>query len=237
VSWPLQAVSWAVLLVDVVAFALIIPRLPASVPLHFDAAGVPDRFGPPGEHWQVIVTPIFLIAVLWVTTWVMAAARFAVPEGRPERWLEVEVQRRRLMVRMVEVLLAAVQVSQAAMFISIAASGLPGMERLRVVGLAAGVLGALAAAVGAFVGFVPPLDRLTKELEALGGGPTTGTRPSGWRAGGLFYYAPEDPAVFVPKRLGIGYTVNFGRPGGWLFLGALLIVPAAIAVWRALAGS
>lgn len=32
-----------------------------------------------------------------------------------------------------------------------------------------------------------------------------------WYGGGLVYYNPEDPAVFVEKRVGFGYTINFGN--------------------------
>lgn len=41
---------------------------------------------------------------------------------------------------------------------------------------------------------------------------------------GFFYYNPDDPDVIVPKRYGIGWTVNFGRPAGKLFAIALLIL-------------
>lgn len=45
-----------------------------------------------------------------------------------------------------------------------------------------------------------------------------------WYAG-LFYNNPDDPAVFVPRRIGFGWSVNFGHPLGRLFmLGILLIV-------------
>lgn len=33
---------------------------------------------------------------------------------------------------------------------------------------------------------------------------------------GLFYFNPADPALWVEKRFGIGYTVNFARPAAWL---------------------
>lgn len=45
-----------------------------------------------------------------------------------------------------------------------------------------------------------------------------------WR-GGVFYLNSEDSAVFVPKRFGIGWTVNLGRPAGWAVLTALLVLP------------
>ena len=51
-----------------------------------------------------------------------------------------------------------------------------------------------------------------------------------WK-GGLWYYNPHDAALFVPKRLGIGYTLNMARPESWLLMAATLIlvlVPLAL---------
>ena len=39
-----------------------------------------------------------------------------------------------------------------------------------------------------------------------------------WR-GGAIYYNPGDPAIFVQKRFGVGYTINFGNHRSWLYLG------------------
>jgi uncharacterized membrane protein len=45
-----------------------------------------------------------------------------------------------------------------------------------------------------------------------------------WYAG-LFYTNPDDPALFVPKRFGLGWTMNFGHPQAKLVLiGILLLV-------------
>lgn len=51
-----------------------------------------------------------------------------------------------------------------------------------------------------------------------------------WKAG-IFYYNPNDPAIFVEKRFGIGWSINFGNFRSWLImLGILAIVllPALI---------
>jgi uncharacterized membrane protein len=42
---------------------------------------------------------------------------------------------------------------------------------------------------------------------------------------GIFYVNSEDPAIFVKKRFGIGYTMNFGNRWAWGVLVLLLIVP------------
>jgi uncharacterized membrane protein len=32
----------------------------------------------------------------------------------------------------------------------------------------------------------------------------------------IFYYNPDNPRVFVPKRVGLGWTVNFAKPIIWV---------------------
>ena len=53
-----------------------------------------------------------------------------------------------------------------------------------------------------------------------------------WKAG-MFYYNPNDPAIFVAKRVGIGYTVNFANKMCWLVLAGILLLgllPAALGI-------
>ena len=42
--------------------------------------------------------------------------------------------------------------------------------------------------------------------------------------GGFFYNNPDDPALFVPKRFGLGWTLNFGHPQSKRFLIAVLVL-------------
>ena len=72
-----------------------------------------------------------------------------------------------------------------------------------------------------------------------GGGPASlrraaaDDRPGGeehWKLG-LAYYNPDDPAIFVEKHLGIGYTLNFARPEVWLLLALLLAAPVLLLAW------
>lgn len=50
---------------------------------------------------------------------------------------------------------------------------------------------------------------------------------------GVFYYNPADPNAFVPKRYGLGWTINFGHPGGKVIAGLMIIMillPIALAI-------
>ncbi len=54
------------------------------------------------------------------------------------------------------------------------------------------------------------------------GEPYDGTPDNCWYAG-MFYYNPADPSIFVPKRLGVGHTLNFAHPISWMGLAVLLL--------------
>jgi uncharacterized membrane protein len=45
-----------------------------------------------------------------------------------------------------------------------------------------------------------------------------------WKLG-QFYFNPDDPALFLEKRFGIGWTLNFARPLAWvILLGPLVLI-------------
>jgi uncharacterized membrane protein len=50
--------------------------------------------------------------------------------------------------------------------------------------------------------------------------------------GGLIYFNPDDPALFVEQRIGFGYGINFGRPGAWAIVCLVLLIPVAT-LWLA----
>lgn len=52
--------------------------------------------------------------------------------------------------------------------------------------------------------------------------------PAAWH-GGVFYADSEDPALFVPRQLGYGYTFNFGNPLAVAIAVAVLGLPLLVA--------
>jgi uncharacterized membrane protein len=51
-----------------------------------------------------------------------------------------------------------------------------------------------------------------------------------WKLG-LFYFNPNDPAIWVEKRFGIGWTVNFAHPAGWGSLVAIIVVVVLLEIF------
>ena len=54
------------------------------------------------------------------------------------------------------------------------------------------------------------------------GGSRDATPDHAWKIGGLFYFNPRDPAIWVEKRVGLGYTLNVGTSRAWLLIGMML---------------
>jgi Family of unknown function (DUF5808) len=46
-----------------------------------------------------------------------------------------------------------------------------------------------------------------------------------WKVGGLFYFNPRDPAIWVENRVGVGYTLNIGNSRAWLLIIGMMLAP------------
>lgn len=63
--------------------------------------------------------------------------------------------------------------------------------------------------------------RLKTDKQGESGDEITRDDDSYWKLGSL-YFNKEDPAVFVEKRFGIGWTINWARWQSWLFIVAII---------------
>ena len=51
-----------------------------------------------------------------------------------------------------------------------------------------------------------------------------------WILGGSIYYNPDDPALFVEKRIGVGTTINVGNKWGKIFMALGLGIPLTVLI-------
>ena len=63
--------------------------------------------------------------------------------------------------------------------------------------------------------------RLVRALRKLQAPAADGTPDRCWKLG-LVYFNRSDPSLFVAKRFGLGYTINFGNRWSWAVVGAVL---------------
>ncbi|MFO0585877.1 MAG: DUF5808 domain-containing protein [Anaeromyxobacter sp.] len=215
----LDAVPFVVLACAALAVALRWDDFPDRFPLHWNGRGEIDRWGAKGpEVYQALVIGTVLVAAMLVLRAVMlgfSSRRAADPRALALRGL-------------MQWVLTGTATFLAVLFAAITLNPLVAPDSPRLV-LTVSAIGLVALLGG--------LGLATARLASLpSAGPGDGTPDARWKVGGLFYVNPDDPAVFVPKRLGVGYTVNLGRPGGVIALAAMIGVPLAIALVARLLG-
>lgn len=199
----------------------LLPSAPARLPEHWNFAGVVDRW--------VATSGFTITEPAWICA-VVALLLFLVQIG-VQRWTpalpahgqarEHERHFRRLVGFVLlsgEYLVVAAGVWGALARIEIGRGGSSPLSGWVV--LAASVLYA-AIVIAMLIRTGQGGSRLARrEKEAAA--PET-TRNEAWKAG-VFYYAPDDPAIFVEKRFGLGYTMNFGNPWSWVILAGFLLL-------------
>jgi len=176
-------------------------QIPHRFPVHYGVNGEPDRWA--GRSWRGIYGPLLYGTYLNV---------FMLTLG----WTLAHQSRRTAMryvtVRIVQVLCYPTSL----LFALIAISPLLRAPGSAFVFLAPGAI-MLAALAGTIYWAYRKLS-----------GESAATEPAGpqndnyWRAG-AFYWNPDDPAIFVPKRIGIGYTMNFANKWAWVALAGILL--------------
>jgi len=50
-----------------------------------------------------------------------------------------------------------------------------------------------------------------------------------WKLG-IIYYNPDDPALMIEKRFGIGWTLNFGNRLSWIVMAAIMCFPVLMSL-------
>ncbi len=197
--WDLVPVLAAVILL--VLWRLWAVELPERIPVHWGARGV-NRWEAPA---LVVGSGLVLAGGIWLLMVLLDHLPTWFGEAGMQRYAGMLLPMRTLaptgMILLFTFLLAQPRMGQ------------------RALGLGIGLL--MLANLG---GLVWMLLRLPEgEPAAAAESPGTG-RPEDWK-GGLFYVAPSDPRLLVPKLDGLGWTVNLGQPRGrWLFA-ALLGLP------------
>lgn len=189
-------------------------RIPERFPMHWGASGAPDAWG--SRAWQSVYTPLLLgvpvIVLLLLLGWGILKAS---PRARVAATADWTTRFRRANLR----LLVAITWGIGLMFAAISLSPLRTVNG----GMPLPIWIALALLLIVIAGFGWPVIRVSQEP----GSGSDGTPDECWKLG-QFYFNPNDPAVVVERRFGVGYTVNFGNRMAWLFIGPLVLIVLAV---------
>ncbi len=206
------------------------PALPRVLPIHFDYEGAGDRFV--RASYLIALVPVWIQLTLAIVFGAIAAVLLYRTQPRRHAVEDKMIRQERermLMTAEAISLLAAIWVS----FQGLLAVRLIIMWQAMCCGLGTiyyqalfvcvvlTVLVGIRAAV--YLQYPKPIVRPTDDAH--------------WKFRGL-YFNRQDPALFVPLRSGVGWTINFGRPQVIVFVGVFIFVSifAPLIIFRVLLG-
>ena len=170
---------------------------------------------PTPVSWGLVGVMVFDLVVLWGCVAMFVIEKRGLPPEDGEHYAELSLERSRMLTRFVEWIILGTNAALAsALFLDPTVT----------------VLITFLAIAGPIVVFLPPLTRVQREMRRIAGTNVPGTDLAQWRAGGLVYWAPDDPSIVVPKRIGIGSTLNMAHPVSWILIGAVVVIPLLISL-------
>jgi uncharacterized membrane protein len=206
------------------------PALPQVLAVHFDAEGIGDRFV--RATYPIALVPVWIQLTLAIVFGAIAGVllyRTQRVRSAVEDELTRQNRERMLMTAEAITLLAAVWVTfqgllaiRLLMMWQSVCCGLGSIYyQSLVVCIVLSVIIGIRAAV--YIKYPHPVIRTTEDAH--------------WRLQGV-YFNPGDPALFVPLRSGVGWTLNFGRPQAVVFVAVVIVfsIWAPLLIFRVLVG-
>lgn len=228
---PLWFLLYVVLIAATVAFGLIMyDKMPDRIPMHFDINGVANKWA--AKSYKVLLfAPVIqlLMTFLFVFVyWIIGKSKQQIDAANPEKSVE---QGRRFRYSWSAFLMFTGLATVAIFgFMQIAMTGLvknPVIITLIPIAISVGIVAAaiiLSIKVGQG-GSRITVGNIGKSAATAMVGAANRDDDRFWKLG-MFYYNPDDPALFVEKRFGIGWTCNFGRPASWIIMiGIIALIP------------
>ncbi|HEX2972943.1 MAG TPA: DUF5808 domain-containing protein [Tepidisphaeraceae bacterium] len=197
--------------------------IPARFAIHWGLDGQPNGWATRsilGVYGIPIIATALLVMMLFIALamqWGLKHARASGPGGEQEsRFLRLTLA----LVLAVEYFLAITlgSASLLPLYASEKGIGFPLWVLFVLDPILVIIIGLLANRVGQGGWRLPVAEHTAPAAPILG----DGTPDSYWRWG-VFYVNPDDPAIWVQKRFGFGYTLNMANPRSWLILGTFFL--------------
>lgn len=196
--------------------------IPDAIPTHWNASGEPDRWRTKTVR-SVFGTLAFgaaLVSAMQIQTWFVLRRTRQIAATGVAADAEWQFKRRTATYSVLSSFIVTVMVSYFATRGVVAVDGNLGWG----IWLVLGVIIVFSLGFTAWMMFAGQGGQRRVPIDE--GAPVLGdaSPDRAWKAG-IFYFNPDDPAIFVEKRMGLGWTMNFGNKWAWLFMFAALGVP------------
>mgnify|MGYP004534949861 FL=1 len=223
------SLAWNVVYVPIVLITLALglalyPSTPDLVPTHIDFAGNVNQWTPKGPALIAfpLLVEVFMAACFIFSHWMTIRSKKDVDPARPaiSAYAYGAFARAECILLLVggSVLTAVLGIVMILMM----------TEFLSMLVTMVLIIVATLVFVGATIAFSIVYgqsgSRLVKRLEE--NGDIIADNDEHWKAG-IFYWNKDDASLILPKRFGVGWTMNWARPAAWAIVGGLTLASIA----------
>lgn len=234
---PVWFMLYAVVILATVLMGFFLyDKMPDRVPMHYNIKGEVDRYV--DKSYKILffapVMQMFFTFIMAFVYWAVGKAKQQVDAADPEKSIEQNrIFRYRWSAYTVFMGLAMLLMFG---FMQYSMAGLVTDSRV-IMGVILGVTGiAITGSIVLSITTGQGGSRVGISRKNTAGDAVNRDDDKHWKLG-MFYYNPDDPAVFVEKRFGIGITNNFARPLSWvMIIGLVVFIALFIFVVTKLAG-
>lgn len=195
-----------------------------QIPMRYDSKGVVINYADKsmGSVFSMVFMQLFLTVVLYGSTYI--SIKYSKVKLNPRKPLTSELQYKIAMKRFsVMMAITATVLNITFLMIQMTIIGFIEFNQVILFGITFIPIFLIAFSIGWFfvttgmTGEKLKLNIDEKELDV----DIPDSDDEGWKWG-IFYYNKKDSSIFVPKRFGGGFTINFGNPWGILILVGIL---------------
>jgi uncharacterized membrane protein len=204
------------------------PQLPERIPVHWDWRGRPDNWARKSfaSVFFLSMMLVYLQGLFLLVKHGLLTVKMTLPFERAEEYLRGKEEFLATVMKLVDWLRVLIALMMSALLVNIVFSS---VERLRYLTPVAATVDAMSTLllVASCIYFTVRLVRLDRRLKRVAGRVYVqrGRDAAHWYAGGLFYYNPDDPALFVEKLVGFGYTFNMANRRVYFYLAYIILPP------------
>ena len=223
------SLAWNVVYVPIVLITLALglalyPSTPDLVPTHIDFAGNVNQWTPKGPALIAfpLLVEVFMAACFIFSHWMTIRSKKDVDPARPaiSAYAYGAFARAECILLLVSgsVLTAVLGIVMILMM----------TETLSMLVTVVLIIVATLVFVGAMIAFSVVYgqsgSRLVKRLEESSD--IIADNDEHWKAG-IFYWNKDDASLILPKRFGVGWTMNWARPAAWVIVGGITLASIA----------
>lgn len=206
------------------------PNMPSRIPIHFNLQGMPDSYASKTivSVFSFSIVQLIMTILMFVSYKMIELAKQQIDPSNPEISKEKNLKFRRIWSGFVVFASTLINVILMGTAFIVYRAIKDWQSKIAIFSILPGLIIAIAAIV---VSVMTGQGGERIKIDRENNKPSSVDRDDDkyWK-GGLIYYNPDDPALFVEKRFGIGWTVNFARPSIWVGIIVLILIIVSISM-------